>query len=163
MSYICRDCKFIINGAISNPPRCPDCGSMYLLQDKKKFHKLNAEIRRLAHLRKSKEEPITFYDRVFSSFFVVFIATMTLFFGPFLSMFASGRAASMESMIWEYQFILEWWPSMLFGAAVIGFIFDIDRISNFFGFVWGTVKHNEEIMMIFVLFVMSAVLFSLVF
>lgn len=163
MSYICRDCEFNINGALSNPPRCPSCGSMYLLQDKKKLQKLNAQIRRLAHLRKSKQEPITFYDRVFSSFFVVFIAAMTLILGPFLSMFGGGRSGNMEFLMREYRFIWDWWPSMLFGAAMIGFVFDIDKISNFFGFIWGTVKKNEEIIMILVLFVMSAVMFSFVF
>jgi len=163
MSYICRDCEYHINGAPPNPPRCPSCGSMYLLQDQKKLQKLNAEIRRLAHLRKSKQEPITFYDRVFSSIFVVFVAAMTLIFGPFLSMFVSGRSASMEMIMREYQFIVEWWPSMLFGAAIIGFIFDIDKIANFFGFVWGTVKENEEIIMVLVLFVVSAMMFAYFF
>ncbi|MCW8922935.1 MAG: hypothetical protein OQK69_04815 [Gammaproteobacteria bacterium] len=163
MSYICRDCKFKIDGATSNPPRCPNCGSMYLLQCKNKIRKLKEQVRRVARLRKSKEEPFTIYDRLFSSFFIVFVAVLTLVFGPILSMILSGRGGSMDVLIWEYQFILEWWPSILFGSALVGFVFGVDRVLDFFGLVWGTMKENKEIMIVMVIFVVAVIAYAFAF
>ena len=163
MSYICRDCKFNITGALPNPPRCPDCGSMYILQDKKKLKKLKAEFRRLAHLRKSKEEPMTIYDRLFSSFFIVLVAAITLFFGPMLSMLLGGRGGSADLLIWEYRFILEWWPSILFSSAIIGFVFGVDKVLDLFGHIWGTVKKSEEIVLVMMVFVIAAIAYVFAF
>ena len=163
MSYICRDCKFNITGALPNPPRCPDCGSMYLLQDKKKLQKLKEEIRRLAHLRKSKEDPLAIYDRLFASFFIVLVAAATLFLGPMLSMLLGGRGGSVDILMWEYRFILEWWPSILFSSAIIGFVFGVDKVLDFFGLIWGTVKEKEEVKVVVVFFVIAVVMYAVMF
>lgn len=133
---------------------------MYLLQDKKKLRKLKEDIRRIAHLRKSKEEPLTIYDRLFSSFFIVLVAAATLFLGPML---LGGRGGSGDVLIWEYQFILEWWPAILFGSAIIGFIFGVDKVLDLFGHIWGTVKKNEEIVVVMLVFVMAVIAYAFMF
>lgn len=163
MYYVCRDCKFNIKDALSNPPRCPNCGSMYLLQDKKKLRKLKEDIRRVARLRKNKEEPLTIHDRITSAIFIVFVAVITLIFGPMFSMLLGGRGGSFDALIWEYQLLAEWWPSILFGSAFVGFVFGVDRVLDFFGFIWGTVEEHEAIQVVLVLFVLVAIAYAFIF